>query len=673
MITTSFLTFLLASKAAGLQSFIRVPTYSETNPGAAVVLGCEVENKGGECRWEKDGSPVGLFPGKYEWAGDVAAGNCSLLILEASAEYDDGVWQCQVTASNFKKGDSLISDGAEVVVRTAPSQLYFVSKQGVVNTSQQAVNATAGSRMDIKCVTTGGNPVPSISFSLGGTPVVTENSQINKRLAGGGWESSLQLSYIPSKTEDGARLGCSVLHEALQAPLQSEARLSVSFAPTVSRVTANTSRADEGEAVSLQCEVEANPRPAITWSRLSQPGLVLGRGENFIIRHLDPSWDDVYVCEAENEVGIGEGRSELIKTNHAPVIQEVGPADNLMLVLGQTLRLSCSASASPPPQYTWLHTTQSGLSRVVSEAGPDLEVEAVSYEESGEYFCVATNTLAGQVRQTTSNPVVVEVRGAPVIDGEEETKQISGGAGGSVQVRTKFCSNPTPVLSWRLDQDILTQNQRRQFDIETNTEDHCATAVLRLRDLAEEDSGFYLLTVENDHGHSVQRVQLVVTKSLLSREIIIAIVAGSLLTTAILLFVVISRCCCSRAEAGTEVKDVESCGTSTTSDNNKNEKLEQSDDDIMVFNESYEKFEHDIFPTSSALPAYKHSYNELCNFPRSSNGGSMRVTNQRNIDHMINMYNSNILDHINTINYSNYNKEDNIYYYRQNFDNKIYS
>ena len=674
MITATLLSCLLASQATGLQSFIRVPTYSETNPGEAVVLGCEVENKGGECRWEKDGSPVGLFPGKYEWAGDVTAGNCSILILEASAEYDDGVWQCQVTASNFKKGDSLISDGAEVVVRTAPARLYFMSKQGVVEPSQQAVNATAGSRMDIKCVTTGGNPVPRISFSLAGRPLVTENSQLNKRLAGGGWESSLQLSYIPSRSEDGARLGCEVLHEALRAPLESEARLSVSFAPTVVRVTTNTSRADQGETVSLQCQVEANPRPAILWSRLSQPGVVLGRGENFLIRNIDQSRDDVYVCQAENEVGIGEGRSEPIKTNHAPVIHQVGPSDNIMLILGQSLSLSCSAEASPPPRYTWLHTAPSGHSRVVSEDGQaQLVVEAVTYEESGEYFCVAENTLAGEVRQTTSQPILVEVRGAPVIqEEEEETRLVSGGAGGSAQVRIKFCSNPTPVLSWRLDQDILTQNHRREFDIETNTADHCATSVLRLRDLTEEDSGFYLLTVENDHGHSVQRIQLVVTKSLLSREIIIAIVAGSLLTTAILLFVVISRCCSARAEAGTEVKDVESCGTSTTSDNNKNEKLEQSDDDIMVFNESYEKFEHDIFPTSLA-PAYKHSYNELCNFPRSSNGGSMRVSNQRDVDKMINMYNSNILDHINTINYSNYNKEDNIYYYRQNFDNKIYS
>ena len=111
------LTSLLASPATSIQSFITVPTYSEVNPGEAVVLDCRVENKGGECRWEKDGSPVGLFPSKYEWAGDVAGGDCSLLVLEASSEYDDGVWQCQVTPSEFNSRDSLISEGAQLVVR----------------------------------------------------------------------------------------------------------------------------------------------------------------------------------------------------------------------------------------------------------------------------------------------------------------------------------------------------------------------------------------------------------------------------------------------------------------------------------------------------------------------------------------------------------------------------
>ena len=667
--TVLLLTSLLTTTTA-LQSFITVPTYSEVNPGEAVVLGCRVENKGGECRWEKDGSPVGLFPSKYEWAGDVSAGDCSLLVLEASSEYDDGVWQCQVTASNFKKGDSLISDGAEMVVRSPPQELHLVSKQGEVEPGWQAVNTTAGSRMDIKCVTSGANPVPRISFSLAGTEVKSENTQINKRLAGGGWESSLQLSYITSRDQDGATLGCSVHHEALPTPLEVEARLSVAFAPRVTSVTANQSRADLGEAVSLECRVESNPQASISWSRASQPGVTLGHGETFVITDMDQTLDDVYICEAENEVGLGEARSEMIKTNHAPVIQEVGPSENIMLVLGKSVTLTCSAEASPLPDYKWIQKTESGASRTVSESGQELLIEEVSYHDGGDYFCVAGNTVGGERKEVTSSPVKVEVRGAPAITEERETVEASVEEGESVDIKIRFCSNPSPVLSWRSDQQILNQNERRQFDIETSAGDHCAASVLRLLDVNEGDSGDYLLYVENDHGQGVQRIRVLVTKSLFSREIIIAIVAGSLLTTALIIFVVISRCCMTRSQAGDETKDVESCGTSTTSDNNKNEKMEQSDDDdIMVFNESYEKFEQDVFHP----PPHKQSYNELCNFPRSANGGSMRVSHKRNIDHVINMYNSNILDHINTISYSNYNKEDNIYYWRQNFDNKIYS
>ena len=45
------------------------------------------------------------------------SGDCSLKILDANLEFDDGVWQCQVTPSSFQLRDALISEGAEVVVR----------------------------------------------------------------------------------------------------------------------------------------------------------------------------------------------------------------------------------------------------------------------------------------------------------------------------------------------------------------------------------------------------------------------------------------------------------------------------------------------------------------------------------------------------------------------------
>merc|ERR1719391_2007903 len=75
---------------AGLQEFREAPTYREVNPGGTVVLPCRVVNKLGECRWEKDGTPVGMYRDKYEWDGDQASGDCSLRVKEANIEYDNG-------------------------------------------------------------------------------------------------------------------------------------------------------------------------------------------------------------------------------------------------------------------------------------------------------------------------------------------------------------------------------------------------------------------------------------------------------------------------------------------------------------------------------------------------------------------------------------------------------
>ena len=47
--------FLGLSEAASEQMFSAEPAYTEVNPGADEVLDCQVDNIGGECRWQKDG------------------------------------------------------------------------------------------------------------------------------------------------------------------------------------------------------------------------------------------------------------------------------------------------------------------------------------------------------------------------------------------------------------------------------------------------------------------------------------------------------------------------------------------------------------------------------------------------------------------------------------------
>ena len=61
--------------------------------------------------------PIGIYPGKYQWAGQPNLGDCSLEILEANITFDDGLWECQVTSSSFASQDALASKPARLVVR----------------------------------------------------------------------------------------------------------------------------------------------------------------------------------------------------------------------------------------------------------------------------------------------------------------------------------------------------------------------------------------------------------------------------------------------------------------------------------------------------------------------------------------------------------------------------
>ena len=68
---------------------------------------------------------MGMYPTKYEWSGNPEDGDCSIKILDSSLEFDDGVWQCQVTPTNFLQKDSLISEGAQLVVRGKGNYFLF--------------------------------------------------------------------------------------------------------------------------------------------------------------------------------------------------------------------------------------------------------------------------------------------------------------------------------------------------------------------------------------------------------------------------------------------------------------------------------------------------------------------------------------------------------------------
>ena len=82
-----------SSKLGITQTFQAEPEYLEINPGANALMECRVFGKARSslCIWQKDGKPIRMpQDGKYEWYGGTENGDCSLRILKADINYDDG-------------------------------------------------------------------------------------------------------------------------------------------------------------------------------------------------------------------------------------------------------------------------------------------------------------------------------------------------------------------------------------------------------------------------------------------------------------------------------------------------------------------------------------------------------------------------------------------------------
>jgi len=124
-VTLSLLLVLVVSGAFGQQGFSVEPQDELVAPGHNTTLTCLVDNMVGECRWQKEGKPVGLFPGKYSVA--MVKGDCSLTISNVDLKIDDGEWECQVTSSSFSSGDALASRKARLTVQDPVSMTSVIA------------------------------------------------------------------------------------------------------------------------------------------------------------------------------------------------------------------------------------------------------------------------------------------------------------------------------------------------------------------------------------------------------------------------------------------------------------------------------------------------------------------------------------------------------------------
>ncbi|XP_065276018.1 sialic acid-binding Ig-like lectin 5 [Emys orbicularis] len=211
-----------------------------------------------------------------------------------------------------------------------------------------------GNRTTITCSIRHTCPLapPSLGWSPEGGKAVTRH----ERLAGGGWQTELELSYIPSYKDHEQYLQCTATF-----PNQQQARnglnLQVKYRPRGAAVAVvGPARLKEGDNVTLRCTTQSHP-PATTYRWFHGPRRALlrglGRGPEVTVLAVG-RLSGPYRCAAENEIGLGEDSPATnLDVEYPPELLPWGNCTVQGSRPGGVATCHCAAEGNPPPRLEW--------------------------------------------------------------------------------------------------------------------------------------------------------------------------------------------------------------------------------------------------------------------------------------------------------------------------------
>ena len=175
----------------------------------------------------------------------------------------------------------------------------------------------------------------------------------------------------------------------------------------------------------------------------------------------------------------------------------MGPSANLTALVRSKVELTCEASGSPLPSFTWVRHTQAGDSVMGHEK--NLIITGVSYRDQGHYECRATNYIKGQEMVVKSKLLHLNVTGPPRF--EEKRSEVFIVQGTDAVVSVEFCADPAPVLRWELGGPkhnvvLYSDTEHEKFSVPKEVpaiREDCYVSSLKIAGAAETDSRVFLM------------------------------------------------------------------------------------------------------------------------------------------------------------------------------------
>ncbi|KAM6062932.1 immunoglobulin superfamily member 10-like [Chlamydotis macqueenii] len=267
--------------------------------------------------------------------------------------------------------------------------------------------------------------------------------------------------------------------------------------------------AKPGTATTLNCSVDGNPPPDVSWmlpngtwfsSGINTSQFLTGSSGTLTISSPDRDKAGKYRCAARNKVGYIE-KLIILEVGQKPSIL-THPKGPVKGISGEPLSLHCLSDGSPKPKTAWtlpdgfvLDRPQISQRHILLENGT-LVIREAAVHDRGDYVCRAHNS-AGDSSVTV--PVVVVAYPPRITNRSPQTVHAMPGA--AVQLHCIALGIPKPEISWELpDHSVLSTGSQGRASGTRLLHPH---GTLLIPNPQPSDSGAYKCTAKNHLGRDV--------------------------------------------------------------------------------------------------------------------------------------------------------------------------
>ncbi|XP_067659130.1 basement membrane-specific heparan sulfate proteoglycan core protein-like isoform X2 [Haliotis asinina] len=404
----------------------------------------------------------------------VVSQNGEILRITQASMADRGVYIC---LAESVAGRAMASAMIDVERREMPVVELYPANSVTIRNGASAL---------FQCRVTGGTPSPTVTWTRVGdepftstTDVMDENGVIMFK----GVTGDEQGSYVCTATN-------------AMGTVTVTATLKIEGPPKISILPSRKVTSLEGERVTLECTGEGEPTPNVFWrSDARRRSDVLPEASyedegsaRLIFDSVAKSDAGRYVCIATNERGRDEASVDLeVITDGGPrpdVIVDIQGPDQMSLVAGQSVELTCSAQGLQSPVIRWRRPGNQPLPPNHSIRQGVLYIPQITPEYEGEYVCIVTGGRGSQF----SASVILIVSVTPQLT--ITPAQVATRPGQTVRLNCQPGGSGPFQIEWTKVNGVLSPTA-----IERD-------GVLEIRSITAADAGQYRCIATNNAGSS---------------------------------------------------------------------------------------------------------------------------------------------------------------------------